>query len=391
MNALLDRIFDEFGLIVSGWSAEYDHALVEAIERSKSRRYSMFWTTLGEPADSAERLITFRHATTVRIFSADAFFRAVADNVVALEKYGTTHPLSIAAAVARLKAYLALPEQNRISVHELITDAANHLCSALAQYREPRNAHSDGAVLLDEMTKLEKHSELLITLVVTGMWWGDDSQRGVWRSVFTRLVSQQDALPGFHSPNLKLYPALLATYAAGIACCGAGNYALLNELLNGAKVVFPDRKAALGAELYPCQVLSKTTGHLLPDLNRHHTPVSDYLWLRLRPLFKDLLPDDSEYEDCFDRFEYLLALNVAFHRLDTERNPWGPVGRFGWKSRANNGVAVYDVVGREAEAAQQDWPLLRAGFFAGDLTRFRELQKYFVETMMPAVAREWLY
>ena len=350
----------------------------------------MFWTTLGEHADRAKRLIAFRHATPVRILSADAFFRALADNVVALEKYGTSHPLSIAAAVGRLKDYLALPGQNRISIHELITEAGNQLCSVLAQYREPRNAHADGTVLHDEMTKLEKHSELLINLVVTGMWWGDDSQRLTWRSVFTRLVSQSDALPGYQRPiNLKLYPALLAAYAGGIACCGAGNYGLLYELLNGARVVFPDKKPALGAELHPNAVVEKTAAHLLPELERRHTPTSDHLCTQLRPLFAHLLTEDSEYEDCFDRFEYLFALNFAFHRVSAKRDPWAPVGRFGWRRQGRDGFAVYDLVGREAEAAQQDWPILRAGFFAGDLTRFRELQKYFVEKMMPAVAQQW--
>jgi hypothetical protein len=287
---------------------------------------------------------------------------------------------------------LALPEQNRISIHELITDAANQLYSVLAQYREPPNAHADGTVLHDEMTKLEKHSELLINLVVTGMWWGDDSQRPTWRSVFTRLVSQSDALPGYQSPiNLKLYPALLATYAGGIACCGAGNYGLLYELLNGARVVFPDKKPALGAELHPSVVVEKTTAQLLPGWHSRHTPSSDHLCQQLRPLFKDLLSEDSEYEDCFDRFEYLFALNFAFHRLNPERNPWRAIGRFGWKRQGRDGLAVYDLVGREAEAEQQNWPVLRAGFFGGDLTRFRELQKHFVETIMPAVAQAWWY
>ena len=40
---LLDRIFDEYGLLVCGWSGEWDVALRKAIMRSPSRRYSMFW------------------------------------------------------------------------------------------------------------------------------------------------------------------------------------------------------------------------------------------------------------------------------------------------------------------------------------------------------------
>ena len=41
-NRLLDRIFDEFGLIVCGWSAEWDAALRDAIYRAVSRRYTTY-------------------------------------------------------------------------------------------------------------------------------------------------------------------------------------------------------------------------------------------------------------------------------------------------------------------------------------------------------------
>ncbi len=42
-DQLLHRFFDEYGLIVSGWSADWDHALVAALERRATRRYPLFW------------------------------------------------------------------------------------------------------------------------------------------------------------------------------------------------------------------------------------------------------------------------------------------------------------------------------------------------------------
>ena len=38
-NQLLDRIFDEFGLVVCGWSADWDVALRNALLRAPSRRF----------------------------------------------------------------------------------------------------------------------------------------------------------------------------------------------------------------------------------------------------------------------------------------------------------------------------------------------------------------
>ena len=43
VDSLLDRVIDEYGFIVSGWSAEWDKALRDAFERFQSRRYTTYW------------------------------------------------------------------------------------------------------------------------------------------------------------------------------------------------------------------------------------------------------------------------------------------------------------------------------------------------------------
>ncbi|MBI1929655.1 hypothetical protein HYR99_36080, partial [Candidatus Poribacteria bacterium] len=53
LNQLLDRIFDEFGLIVCGWSAEWDVALRSAMERCKNHRFTTYWTIRGNPGGQA--------------------------------------------------------------------------------------------------------------------------------------------------------------------------------------------------------------------------------------------------------------------------------------------------------------------------------------------------
>ena len=70
----LDRIFDEFGLIVCGWSADWDSALRKAIFRAPSRRFTTYWAVRGEPGDKAQRLIDHRRAQVISIKDADTFF-----------------------------------------------------------------------------------------------------------------------------------------------------------------------------------------------------------------------------------------------------------------------------------------------------------------------------
>jgi hypothetical protein len=56
ITALLDRILDEYGLVVCGWSGEWDMALRDAISRRKSRRYTLYWAAHGDFIASAGEL-----------------------------------------------------------------------------------------------------------------------------------------------------------------------------------------------------------------------------------------------------------------------------------------------------------------------------------------------
>jgi len=74
-DRLLDRIFDEYGLLTIGWSAEYDTALADALSRCPSRRYPMFWAAHeGTLTEGARRLIGSRGAAVVDVKGADEFF-----------------------------------------------------------------------------------------------------------------------------------------------------------------------------------------------------------------------------------------------------------------------------------------------------------------------------
>jgi SIR2-like domain len=74
IDRLLDRIFDEYGLVICGWSAEWDIALRDAISRAPTRRFTTYWATRGELRPEARALLESRRGVEVRIADADAFF-----------------------------------------------------------------------------------------------------------------------------------------------------------------------------------------------------------------------------------------------------------------------------------------------------------------------------
>ena len=125
-DQLLDRIFGEFGLVVCGWSAEWDSALRKAIYRASSRRFTTYWAARGQPSDEAQRLIDHRRAQVIPIEDADAFFQTLQQNVESIDEFSQPHPLSTEAAVASLKRYIPDPS-HRIRLSDLVTKTVDNV------------------------------------------------------------------------------------------------------------------------------------------------------------------------------------------------------------------------------------------------------------------------
>ena len=62
IDRLLDRVLDEYGLIVCGWSADWDTALRRAMGRCATHRYSTFWASRNAPTGAAAELVALRQA-----------------------------------------------------------------------------------------------------------------------------------------------------------------------------------------------------------------------------------------------------------------------------------------------------------------------------------------
>lgn len=111
VNELLGRIFDEYGLVISGWSGTYDTALIDVLKRSGGRRYMTYWVSRGEPSESERSLTGFVEGISIEAEGADEFFADLLEKVEALETFGGDDPLAAPVAVATAKRYLDDPER----------------------------------------------------------------------------------------------------------------------------------------------------------------------------------------------------------------------------------------------------------------------------------------
>ena len=135
VERLLDRVLDEYGLIVCGWSADWDTALRRAFERVTTHRYATFWAARRPPTGEAARLFTLRRAELVTIKDADTLFTDLVAKLAALDKEppGTAGRMSTPVA-AHLPAQTAafIGRQTELSeIGDRLKDPAARLLTLL--------------------------------------------------------------------------------------------------------------------------------------------------------------------------------------------------------------------------------------------------------------------
>jgi len=383
LNQLLDRVFDEFGLIVCGWSAEWDAALRSAMVRCPSRRFTTYWTVRGQLGKAAEQLVQHRRGEVVKISDSDSFFQELTEKVSALEEYDRPHPLSAKIAIATLKKYL--PEDRyRIRLHDLVNQETEKLFSSLSNQHFPQETPFSKEEFYRRIEHYNSLTEVLLNLIVTGCYWGDRSHEDLWVKSIERIANSRKPACGNSQETwykLKLYPSALLFYAGGIAAIAKGNYTTFVSLMNNKPTVrgFRKNEAALLA-LETNQVIHTSIEEIISTSHRVdgsqsffksiYTPLSDLIFDPVREPLREFLPDDVDYESCFDRFEYLFAL--ANSDLDLKSGGIrGFLGRFAWSQKYED---LPEEIGLEIENAGADFILLKLGLFDGSLERLKSVK-----------------
>lgn len=342
VDELLDRVLDEFGLIVCGWSGAWDAALRDAILRSPNRRFRTFWTARGGHVDeAAQQVIDHRGARIVSIEDATEFLTGLADKVAALEESARPDPASVELAVAMVKRYLP-DERDHIRLTDTVMEEARRLHTRVSD--DERYPVNDVDVDVGIVHRYEADAETLIRQLAHLGAYGKRSEHSRLAARALELVINHPGIrSGLVAPlALRRYPALAAFYALGLAAVGAQNWEMLRAAAMEPR--WNDREGAepLICALHPYRVFENAndvaqalaTGD---PQGRRHTPHSDYLHDKLREALLLLLDSDAQYDETFDRFEYLVGVLVTHLGLKSRAEPgalWVPdpyVGRLRWR------------------------------------------------------------
>ena len=378
LNKLLDRAFDEFGLIVCGWSGEWDIALRTAIERCRNRRFTTYWIVRSKIGQVAQKLINLRKGIVIKNYDANTFFTELFEKASALKEIERPHPISAKIAIATAKKYLS-ERKYTIKLHDLILREVEKVAEELSEQHFPvKNVPYNREEFRNRVNKYEAVSEILIRLLVPLSYWGETEHQDILVRSLEVIANPKGESTGIVTwLNLRLYPALLLLYAAGIAAIANQKYENFALLLTKPKNLQEGKDSPILLELDTFRVV-KSTADLPRRYEYDYTTLSAYLDDTLREPLKEVIIDERQYEKCFDRFEYLFALLYADMNKDSDnKRVWAPLGTFASRGRDYPDQHIIKVVDQEIAKMGTDWPLLKIGLFNGSIDRLQSIKHAF--------------
>jgi SIR2-like domain len=232
---LLDRIFDEHGLIVCGWSGEWDHALRAAFLRAPNRRYPVYWAARSKITAAAQDLVDHRRARVVPITDADTFFKGLRDRVETLSQSREENPLSTELLVDTTKRYLTKSEY-RIRLDELLEQETERLIAHLDSSDFAPDRPWDQNVFRKRVQNYESITEPLARMIGVLGRWGDDSELSIVVDIVRSLYRNAEKLTAGLNlyVYIRSYSAVLIFTAYALGLTRAGRWTALHRLFSAS-------------------------------------------------------------------------------------------------------------------------------------------------------------
>lgn len=369
-DQLLDRVFDEYGLIVCGWSSEYDTALREAIQRTKTRRHTTFWTSYdAEPSETAKTLIRHSSAQHIGSVSADDFFQNLFDSVDALEKHqNRRNPLTIPVAVERVKK-LIQDKERHIDLEDLLAtevERTREIYTGTGYWLNSGITQPSPEQFPRGLKHVFEDIEVPLHMLATLAMYSDPNQIQLVTNAINRWLEEPAA--GWETQGLlNLMPGLLLIYAAGIAAIHKERWEYLPAFL-----LQPRMKREIPGRWItePTDPLGGAIAlNLAVNAKSYETGASYYILQQihhvLRSVFRALIPSDIAYGHAFDLFHMLLSL-IYLHHHDWQET-LSPNARLYIPVSESIDWQYLEDFWKRAHIAGKDWGLLKTTLFGGNM------------------------
>lgn len=351
---LLSFVFENFGIITCGWSAQWDIALVDIIKAANKYRYSTYCTFTSRAPGVLEELCRFRHGKLLQIQSADHLFSELFENVQALERGLLSDPISPQIALARVKKYLS-NDEHVISLSDLVKTMTESVFRNIANITLPTPTEEVAKEILNSQIAF---LDPLLPLLIEGGYWGREPSLAIWLDSIKRLGSFPDSNSSYSIwQDMKYVPLIFCRYAFGLGCLANGRFENIGKLcqIRLRKRLHREFESLL-AITHTWRVLDAEQLRAIEG-ERYYTPMSELLFNRLRKYFIHIVPSDEDFADLFDYYEYICCLLF----LKEVKDDYPPTGRFAWRN--NNFIAMKI---KEIGKSENDFELIRSGLLTKD-------------------------
>jgi hypothetical protein len=300
---LLQRVLEDYGLIIAGWSSTYDPVLREAIARHYPARLTLAWIEPHAESTQATELRSLKKGLLISSDADDAFGR-LADAVEALGVRRAHHPLTVPAAVETAKRELS-GRTVAIGLHDRLNrefgSLHEHPDFHLPDLHDDRGYGGYEAIL----SRIEESSRLACALTATLAYWGNSNTDRWWIDELSRFAVRRRGGGLTRLIALRQVAGTALFYSAGVAAVAARRYNLLAQLFNVSAQDPHDGGRDTGARvLIPASVYEARNGSA-----RFYSLVS--------PLLREALSlNDEALDDAWQQFEVLRLAVLTIQNRD---------------------------------------------------------------------------
>lgn len=375
----LYQVFENYGLISCGWSAEWDKGLIEIIDSSKQSRYNSFFTTVGKSGKNLNNLSVSRCGEVMQITGADDLFCNLYEQITALEKCNVNRNMRHDIIIARVKKYLSASQYN-IEYDDLIetlTDEVYNTIQSKAKYDFILNQES-----FNEYLDLHRNAiNTLMEIAIIIVRWGKPKHIFALEDVLVKLCIIPFRNGYSYIEKTQYIHALAGVFllnVIGVACVKYERFKELDHILK--------RNVPSGNFLgnYPSSLLD-LIGRFhwnRDELNNlmgqnYYFPESILVYKTLNTLFGKYFITESLFENTFYIWERLKSL--LFGYLEKSSTPfWGPCGEFirkeSYYQRNILDKQPFVVFFESSDIQKQEWPPIKQGLFGGNYDNYVKLR-----------------
>lgn len=365
LNGLLDQVFDTFGLVVVGWSGDWDTALRSAILRAPTRRYPLYWATRGAIGGLAQDVLDQRGGRSFPIADADSFFSRLENTIEALRQASRPHPQSIASAIALAKRYCR-DDKFAMEWMEFLHAEVDKIRVYVTGPEYPTTPPTKDTQNEIVNVLLARTEVLRRACLICGKWGTSRANKSVVQAIQDLSFANEPQAGYSDHISLREFPASICFYWNLIGLVDNGHWQSVQGLLL-AEIKYNGNMMPFVLALNPYTYRSDSWKFLV-GFERRKTSINDFLFEKFKIESKDISMSEMRSEDLFDEAEFIVSLEFAHQRrLSGETSGgwfWTPPGRFIWK---NWGKMWNEKITRIETLPDGD-PIYQAGLLGGSST-----------------------